>query len=209
MNWQRARQPDQKAERVAAILVAAAALYDERELSDISMQDVAGRAGLGKASLYHYFKTKEEVFISLYRAELDLWLPNVEQRLVRLRAPTAQRIAKTLTDALKERTRFCRLTTEFPSVLEHNLSSDFLREFKHSLLSPLARFAEVMQRVRPGMSRAAVQQFIFQHHALIAGLWPLAHPSEDVREVLQDRQFQSLRVDFYPLFQSTLCQLLG
>ena len=50
MNWQRARQPEQKAERRTVILEAAAALFDEREFADISMRDVAERSGLGKAS---------------------------------------------------------------------------------------------------------------------------------------------------------------
>ena len=59
-------------------------------------------AGLGKASLYHYFKTKEEVFIWLYLAELDSWLPDVAKRLNRLRTPTPERIAKALTDALRD-----------------------------------------------------------------------------------------------------------
>ena len=207
MNWQRARNPDQKAERVDAILAAAAALFDEKELSDISMRDVAERAGLGKASLYHYFKTKEEVFISLYREELDHWLPDVQQRLGRLRAPTPNRVAKALTEALRERDRLCRLAVIFSSVLEHNLSKEFIRDFKQSLLSPLEQFSGSLTDVLE-LSDQTVQDFLFQHHAIIAGLWPLAHPSPQVSDVLKDRQFERLRVDFYRLFERTICQLL-
>ena len=191
-----------------AILAAAAALFEEKELSDISMRDVAERAGLGKASLYHYFKTKEEVFISLYRAELDEWLPDVEQRLNRLRVPNAERIAKALTDALRSRDRFCRLTVVFSSVLEHNLSTDFIREFKQSLLEPLGHFSSVLKEVVPKITDDELRDFMFQHHAMIAGLWPLAHPSPTVSEVLEDDEFESFRTDFYRLLQSTLAQLL-
>lgn len=208
MSWQRARQPDQKAERVTAILDAAAALFDEKELADISMRDVAERAGLGKASLYHYFKTKEEVFISLYRAELDKWVPDAEKRLNRLRIPTPQRIAKALTDALRDHTRFSRLTVVFSSVLEHNLSPEFIRDFKKSLMEPFGKFAVTMQSVAPGLSDDAVHDFLFQHHAIIAGLWPLAHPSPEVTEVLQDEQLRGFQVDFYALFQQTVEQLI-
>lgn len=207
MNWQRARNPDQKAERVDAILAAAAALFDEKELSDISMKDVAERAGLGKASLYHYFKTKEEVFISLYRAELDSWLPDVQQRLSRLRAPNPNRVSKVLTDVLRERQRFCRLTVVFSSVLEHNLSEEFIRDFKQSLLVPLGEFSVLMKEALK-LSDETIQDFLFQHHAIIAGLWPLAHPSPQVSEVLKDSQFEGFRIDFYRLFELTICQLL-
>ncbi|HBE68886.1 MAG TPA: TetR/AcrR family transcriptional regulator [Planctomycetaceae bacterium] len=207
MNWQRARNPDQKAERVEAILAAAAVLFDEKELSEISMRDVAHRSGLGKASLYHYFKTKEEVFISLYQSELEKWLPDVRKRLGRLRVPTPARVAKALTDALRERERLCRLAVVFSSVLEHNLSVDFIREFKRSLLAPLEQLAASMAESLE-LSDETIQDFVFQHHATIAGLWPLAHPPTQVAEVLQDAQFEVFRIDFYRLFERTMCQLL-
>lgn len=208
MNWQRARQPGQKAERVATILEAAATLFDEKELADISMRDVAATAGLGKASLYHYFNTKEEVFISLYREELHDWLLDVESLLKRLRSPTPKRIAKSLTEAIRGRDRFCRLTVVLASVLERNLTTEFLREFKRSLLPSLERCVAAIQSVQPDMSAAAVQEFIIQHHAVIAGLWPLAHPSEQVSTLMQEEEFRGHQVDFHRLFESTIRQLI-
>ncbi|PHQ32228.1 TetR/AcrR family transcriptional regulator [Rhodopirellula bahusiensis] len=208
MSWQRARQPGQKAERVATILDAAATLFDEKEFADISMRDVASSAGLGKASLYHYFSTKEEVFICLYREELNDWFLDVERRLKRLRAPTPKRIAKSLTDAIRDRDRFCRLTVVLASVLERNLSTEFIREFKRSLLPPLEQCAAALQSVQPDMSPAAVHEFLVQHHAVISGLWPLARPSEEVSAVMQEEEFRGYQVDFYRLFESTIRQLM-
>ncbi|MEM6471962.1 MAG: TetR family transcriptional regulator [Planctomycetota bacterium] len=208
MGWQRARQPGQKAERVDSILNAARSLFDEKELLEISMRDVAERSGLGKASLYHYFKTKEEVFISLYGAELQDWLVDVEARFSRLRKPTPERVAKSLTDALRERTRFCRLAVMFSAVLEHNLAADFVRDFKLSLLPPIGRFAELLREVLPGVSMASIEDFLFQHHAIVAGLWPLANPAPVVESVLQSPELQVFRIDFYALFERTMKQLL-
>lgn len=209
MNWQRARNAGQKAERIEAIQAAAADLFDEKELSEISMRDVAERAGLGKASLYHYFKTKEEVFISLYQAELATWLPDVEQRIRRLRSPTAQRVAKCLTEALQERERFIRLAVVFATILEHNLSAEFIREFKRSLLVPLGQFTELLRTALPSLSNKRIQEFLFQHHAIVAGLWPLANPSQNVRSVLVEKEFQSLKIDFFELFESSMQRLLS
>lgn len=208
MNWQRARKPGQKAERVSSILSAAAVLFDEKELSGISMRDVADRAGLGKASLYHYFKTKEEVFISLYRAELEAWLPDAVQRLKRLRSPTPARVAKALTDALRDRQQFIRLTVVFSSILEHNLSIEFIREFKLALLESLGTFSEVISEVLPEFDEHRTKEFLFQHHAAIAGLWPLANPSPEVSQILEEESFASFRIDFFEVLESTLKRLL-
>ena len=209
MSWQRARKPEQKSERIEVILAAASELFDEKELSDISMQDVAERAGLGKASVYHYFKTKEELFITLFKSQMDEWLPDVLVRLKRLRRPTPSRIAAVLTTALKSRPSYCRLLVVFSSILEHNLSEDFIRDFKQSLIEPAADFMSALQRVAPHLSDAAAQEFLFQHHALVAGLWPLAHPSDDVANVLQDESFAVFRVDFFNLLEHTLAKLLS
>ncbi|MEM7559871.1 MAG: TetR/AcrR family transcriptional regulator [Planctomycetota bacterium] len=209
MNWQRARNAGQKAERIEAIQAAAADLFDEKELSEISMRDVAERAGLGKASLYHYFKTKEEVFISLYESELAEWLHDVEQRIRRLRSPTPQRVAKSLTDALRERERFIRLAVVFATILEHNLSVEFIREFKRSLLMPLGQCSELLAAALPNLSEKRIQEFLFQHHAIVAGLWPLANPSQDVRSVLLEEEFRNLKIDFFSVFESSMQRLLS
>ena len=209
MSWQRARQPEQVNERITAILNAAGELFDEKkELSEISMRDVASRAGLGKASLYHYFKTKEEVFITLFKAEMDAWLPEIQRGLKRLRRPTSKRIASVLADSLADRQRFCRLMVVFASVLERNLSLEFIRDFKYSLLEPAEQFVSSLRAVAPHLSVEAAKDFLFQHHALVAGLWPLAHPSDEASQILEDDAFTGFRVDFFKLLERTFEQLL-
>ena len=54
-----------------------------------------------------------------------------------------------------------------------------------------------------------ILEFLYQHHAIIAGLWPLSHPSPEVEEVLEDEEFQGYRIDFFTLFQNTITPLLS
>ncbi|WP_442508988.1 TetR family transcriptional regulator [Novipirellula sp. SH528] len=208
MNWQRARKPAQKAERMTAILDAAASLFDEKELSQISMRDVAQRAGVGKASLYHYVKTKEEVFLSLYGHELQSWLESLEKRLERLRKPTPERVASALVDELTSRPRLCRLKVVLAVVLERNLSDQAITEFKESLLEPTDRFVAVIHQSLPQLSLAAAKDFLIQYHSVVAGLWPIAHPSDQLAAVLEEPRYSDFRVDFAPLLQRTLVKLL-
>jgi TetR/AcrR family transcriptional regulator, cholesterol catabolism regulator len=48
------------------VLEAAVAVFSERGYRAASMADVAARLGMGKASLYHYVASKEELLIELY-----------------------------------------------------------------------------------------------------------------------------------------------
>ena len=208
MAWQRARKPDQKAERVESILHAAATLFDQNDLAKISMSDLAAEVGLSKASLYSYFKTKEEVFATLFLEESEQWFDLVQPKLNRLRSPNASRVAKVLTDVLRERERFCRLTVVLASVLERNMSTEFIRDFKTELQTKFGQIIELLQGVLPEMTVASGTAFLYQHHALVAGLWPLTDPSPEMAEVLASEEFQGMQVDFYDLFQESLQKLL-
>ena len=48
------------------VMEAAVAVFSERGYRAASMADVAARLGMGKASLYHYVASKEELLIELY-----------------------------------------------------------------------------------------------------------------------------------------------
>jgi len=52
------------------VLDAAVAVFSEQGYRAASMADIAARLGMGKASLYHYFGSKEEVLIELYEEVL-------------------------------------------------------------------------------------------------------------------------------------------
>lgn len=76
MDEPKARWRRRKADRPAEILNAALDCFAERGFAATRMDDVAARAGVTKGTVYLYFKTKEDLFKALVRAEL---LPNIEQ----------------------------------------------------------------------------------------------------------------------------------
>lgn len=61
--------PDWRTKRREVILAAADALFAGRTYGDVQMEEVARKAGVGKATLYRYFPSKEELYLeSLDRA---------------------------------------------------------------------------------------------------------------------------------------------
>lgn len=48
-----------------AIVETATALFDERGFSETSLQDIADEIGIQRPSLYHYFKSKDELLLTL------------------------------------------------------------------------------------------------------------------------------------------------
>jgi AcrR family transcriptional regulator len=65
------RKEKEKATRKKGILSAAQRVFSRKGYEATTMEDIASEAGFGKASLYFYFKGKEEVFLSLIKAGME------------------------------------------------------------------------------------------------------------------------------------------
>lgn len=64
-------RPDVSAERIPAILAAAAEVFAERGVDGASMNDVANAAGISKAAMYRYFPGKDALIEGLARQVFD------------------------------------------------------------------------------------------------------------------------------------------
>ena len=60
-----------KAETRQAITVAAVALFSSKGYEKTSIEDIARTAGIGKATIYTYFSTKDEIFLAYCDDELE------------------------------------------------------------------------------------------------------------------------------------------
>ncbi|MBA7470212.1 hypothetical protein ES707_05490 [subsurface metagenome] len=65
------RKEKEKVARIEGILSAAKRVFSRKGYEATTMEDIAVEAGFGKASLYFYFKGKEEVFLSLIKNGLE------------------------------------------------------------------------------------------------------------------------------------------
>ncbi|MCB1494982.1 MAG: TetR family transcriptional regulator [Bauldia sp.] len=115
----RARTPDQKQDRRAAILAAAVAHTRESGLDSVTMAGLAKRAGLAKGTLYLYFETREEVFLALYLDALAQWASRIEAALVPGMSDDAAIAA--IAEATRGAPLFIALASRLSGVIEQNV----------------------------------------------------------------------------------------
>jgi AcrR family transcriptional regulator len=75
--------------RRAAIVYAAARLFDRYGYHNTTMEDLARAIGLSKPTIYYYFGSKNEILFSIHEAFIDILLSNQEARLERRITATA------------------------------------------------------------------------------------------------------------------------
>lgn len=64
-----------------AIIAAAIKLFTEKGFEQTSMEELARAAGVGKSTIYGYFKAKDEIFFAHCEAELDFAFAALDRKL--------------------------------------------------------------------------------------------------------------------------------
>lgn len=195
--FRRARQPEQKEQRRAAILDAAVAMLDEQGFDGVSLNAIARRVGLAKSNVYRYFGSREEIFVELLIEDATAWTKEVEREL----APWAGSddvvsVAGVLASTCASRERMCQLISVAAPTLEQNVSEQAIVRFKTEMLGLLLRGTNALHAAVPGLPVASCGRFFRLAFALIAGLWPSAQPAPVVVRALARPELAVFRVDF-------------
>lgn len=126
----RARNPEEKQQRRSEILKAAERLWENTPYSELSMNQVAREAKLAKGTLYLYYDTKEELFLSLLIEHLQAWFTDVQDLIKAQPVTSAAQITDVLVASLRPHLSLRRLILLLSTVLERNIKPDSSTEFR-------------------------------------------------------------------------------
>jgi AcrR family transcriptional regulator len=205
--FQRARRPEHKQQRREAILDAARALALEGGVQRVTLGDVAAAAGMAKSNVLRYFETREEIYLELTSAAFAEWGAAVAARLGG-RASTPAQVAGVLADTLSERPLLCDLLAQVSATLERNVSPGRARTFKLSLAAQAEALTAAVATALPGLTGAQALDLAGATFALVAGLWPAAHPPAALAAMLDQPELCHMRIVFHAILRRVLSALL-
>jgi len=112
-------EPNWRHRRRQNILRAAAGLFSERAFDQVQMDDIARAAGVGKATLYRYFTSKEDLYLESFDAVLTALDRRLAEAAAAAIAPAEQlaRMIEALVETLSEQLASLRLLTGSEPVL--------------------------------------------------------------------------------------------
>lgn len=186
-NRKRARTEDEKLDRRCAILDVARAYVAESGFDAVTMSGLARRAGLAKGTLYLYFRTKEELFLSLFVESLATVVDRFEAEAMR------DNLVETLTKIAAETPLFLSLYARLVAVIEANVSGQPLFDAKRRIMAESVRFTvHLGQILETDGDRAAV----------LAGALLLAMQGAAQFDLSARRDPATLPEDLRPVFAS-------
>ncbi|MFB6888564.1 TetR family transcriptional regulator [Kitasatospora sp. NPDC056327] len=178
--FQRARSPEAKRQREAAILEAARSLGRERGIRDVTLTDIAAAVGMHKSALLRYFETREEIFLRLTAEGWDEWSRALSARLRDSTDPGPAAVARAFAATLAARGPFCDLLAHAPLNLERNVSLDAVRDFKLATLAAREPIAAAVRAQLPGLRDQDVVDLVATAVSLAGALWQIANPGPEV-----------------------------
>jgi AcrR family transcriptional regulator len=209
----RARGPAQKNERREVIAASAKELFQKKSFSQISMADVAQKAGLAKGTVFLYFKTKEELFFSIAVEEFQRWLDEMDRLFRQMgesrKKPTPAEFVRQLGDMLGAYTLLMHMIAIFHTVLEHNIAYADARRFKQLMHDRLPITGGLMEACLPGLKPGQGFKFIMWMYALVIGFTHMAEPAPVVREVYRrEPALRDLQLNFHDAYFDALKTML-
>lgn len=191
-DFQRARQPHQKAQRRAEILAVAREMLDEGDLEALTLNALARRVGLAKSNIYRYFESREAILLHVFREDVCDWVDELATKLSRMRTQArVARMAQVLASCTASRPRLCQLISAVGAVLERNVSVETALEFKLATVKEVGRLVAAMAEAVPELTADQHGELVRLFGPLVAGLWPSANPSEVMAEVMQHPAMQA------------------
>jgi TetR/AcrR family transcriptional regulator len=109
---------------------------------------------------------------------------------------TIEQVAGAITSSFTESERYCLLICVINAVLEKNLSPKLVANFRSNFFDRRERFAKLITEALPESTIGQITPLTLPIFASVSGIWPLSHPPQDSRIVLDKPEFAHLEVNF-------------
>jgi AcrR family transcriptional regulator len=202
----RARSSEQKALRRHAVLETAEVYFKEVGYEAFSMAQLAKKSGVAKGTLYLYFNTREELFLTLYEQSLVRW----SQIFIGSLSDTMT--SKTYAQSLYKTTQadgvFLPLLIRLEHVIEHNVAIPRLIESKRVFINQVEAVAAATSTALR-LSTAQATEVVKTMGVLLIGATQTDQgPALDDEDLPADVQYLITSFSSEPLFIKNAARII-
>lgn len=202
----RAVAPQDKSERRAAIVQAAAALLRRDPSARFSVDELARRAGLAKGTVYLYFGTREEVLLALHGQQAHE-LFGVVERALSAADSHGRRVVEDGLAYLRAHPEFYPVAGNCRYMLDTNIGTEAALAFKIGIAQRLEPLGRRIEELYPGLAAGEGVALLTNCYAMIIGLWQQADPPLCLRKVMHRPEMAIFRIDFETQLAAALLDL--
>lgn len=202
------READKEARR-EALRAVAWRLFQERPYEAINVGEVAEQAGLAKGTIYLYFATKEELFLSVQEQQFAAWFDTLDAALRQIRpGASVAEVAAAIVATLAGAPAMVRLFAIAHAVLERNVGAEPIARLKALLRDRLVHSGGLLELALPALAPGVGPRALLHAYALVVGVQSLADPAPAARAVVDaEPTLAVFQVDFAQELTAALAAL--
>lgn len=190
------------------IVTASAKLYETKGFYEITIKDIAEFTSLTRPAIYNYFRTKEEIFLSLLEREYWRWRDDL-QTLNSHDTMTRRAFAEGLAHTLEDRTTLLRLLSMNLIDLEGNSREEKILQFKRAYGASLAEVRKCLEHFFPEMDERDIKSFVFSFFPFVYGIYPYTNLTDKQKAVIRKAGSEYADMTLYEFALNGIERLLG
>jgi AcrR family transcriptional regulator len=162
-----------------------------------SINQIIKQAGIAKGTVYLYFSSREEIYLSLLMNYFNEFENNVLQGLENIGEQSVNQI---LVDAYlkfaQQSPKGVYLACIAPLILENNLSAQFIYQFKAHIRDLTSRiFHKIVELNQDTEFETLRIKFLLGYNLFLAS-WQHCHPVSSVLDVLKNEELENILYNF-------------
>ncbi len=159
MEFQRARNEEQKSIRRDQIIEATLKLYEREPLEKITLASIANELNFSRANLYKYVSTKEEIFLWILISDLEKWVKKTYDQFKEYDKLELKTFCRLWAEQLYKNQRLLKLFSILISVLRSNVTTNSLEILKKDLLNGFYKLNLIIKKFIPTLSDEQLKFF--------------------------------------------------
>ena len=200
--------PARTAAREEEIINACESLYQTMSFKEITLREISAVTGCTRTLIYHYYQTKEEIFLALFAREYDSWTADLDE-IASLRGTIdREMLAGALASSLQKRTLMLKLLSVNLYDMEENSRMERLTSFKVSYGNSCESIRRLMRSWYPGMTEEELQAFMLCFLPFLHGIYPYAHATSKQIEAMDNAGVSHVNWSIYKLVYQGLLKIL-
>ena len=196
--------------RAQEILEATKQLYQREHYRDINLRKISQVTSFSRPSIYNYFHSKEEIFLTLLTMEYEDWAQSILSFKAKGLQVGSSRLefARFLAQSLEDRPLMLKLIANNIADFEEKSRMELIVDFKRAYAWTLSAVEETLLALFPEISTADSKVFIYAFFPYLFGLHAYTVGTKKQRQALKELQLDYTFYSVYDLVFQLLKKLL-
>ena len=183
-----------RAQKLNHLVNAAGDLLKSMSFHDITLDVIGKSVGMTKSNFYHYFRSKEELYLEVFLRKVERSVDVIESRLSEIeKKDDYEAVVEVLVKEFVEFEHYNEIASLVGTTLTRSISEAMTQNAQQRMQTVMLRSSKSLLKTMPSLSFFEAEKFLDYTVAIKNGLWSEYSASENYKKIFES--FQGIGTD--------------